>query len=175
MFIALTILLAAAVFLIVAYPIVTKTQVAAPATTSAEGTLDELTAHREAVFQALRELNFDHQVGKITDEDFGVFEANLKQVDADALRALDSWEARVDDDSNLALEREIEARRAALSRGGRACPACQSPAALDDKFCATCGASLPAPAEAAATQACPQCGKPFEPGDRFCAGCGQAL
>jgi predicted nucleic acid-binding Zn ribbon protein len=148
--------------------------------------LDELLAQRAAAFQALRELNFDHKVGKITDEDFVAFEANLKQHAANTLRALDAWEAQADDDLDLEMEAEIEARRAALADrtnghdAGAPCPVCGKPAAVDDRFCAGCGADLTAahvvaPAPAPDALACPACGVAYHPGDRFCGSCGQPL
>lgn len=177
MFIVLAILLSAVALFAVAYPIVLRSGSAQPAIASARETLEELLAQREAAFQALRELAFDHQVGKITDEDFVAFEANLKLHAADVLRALDRWEAEADADLDDALEQAVRARRAALRESqddSVACPACGSPAAADDKFCPACGATLTAP-QPAASPACPRCGRPAEPGDRFCAGCGQAL
>lgn len=173
MFIVLAILLSAVALFAVAYPIVLRAGSTQPAAASAQEALEELLAQREAAFQALRELNFDRQVGKITDEDFIAFEANLKLHAADVLRALDRWEAEADAGLDDALEQAVRARRAAL-RSGSACPACGRPVAADDKFCPACGAALTAPLPAA-SPACPRCGRPAEPGDRFCAGCGQAL
>ena len=176
MFIVLAILLVIAALAAVAYPVIRRTAAAGPETTSAQETLDELLAQREAGMQALRELNFDHRVGKITDEDFVAFEASLKRNAANTLRALDQWEAEADDVLDQTLEREIAARRAALSTGTIPCPSCGRPASAADKFCASCGASL-AEARPVATPAntCPKCGRAVEPGDRFCAGCGQSL
>lgn len=172
MLIILAIAIAAAALLIVAYPIIARSRAAAPAARSAQEELEELVAQRDAVFQALRDLNFDRQVGKVTAEDFAVFEANLKEAAADTLRALDRWETTADEALDTTLERAIAARRAALTAGGRACPACGRPTLADDKFCASCGAALPAPD---VSQVCPQCGRPREPADRFCGGCGAAL
>ena len=89
MFIVLAILLTAAALLAVAYPILAKAPAAKPATTATES-LDELLGQRDAAMQALRELNFDHRVGKISDADFAVFDANLKHEAAETLRALDA-------------------------------------------------------------------------------------
>jgi len=137
-----------------------------------------LLARRDAVFQALRDLNFDHQVGKVTDDDFAVFEANLKEAAADTLAALDQWEAAVDRAMNAALDREIEIRQAELLDGARHCPRCNRPALAEDKFCAGCGAPLPT-AEAkpapAAPRFCRKCGRPAAPNDRFCGDCGASL
>jgi len=174
LFIVLAILLSAAALVAVAYPVLAKARTAEPAISTAQETLDELLNQRDAALQALRELNFDHRVGKITDEDFTAFEANLKRTAADALRALDRWEADTDDALDLALERMVKARKSALTAGGRSCPTCGRVAALEDKFCATCGAMLPEPVAPVAVT-CPKCGRPYEPGDRFCAGCGHPL
>ncbi|MGC8779255.1 MAG: double zinc ribbon domain-containing protein, partial [Anaerolineae bacterium] len=177
MLIILTIVIVAAALAIVAYPIIGKGRGAGPATASADEELAELLARRDAAFQALRDLNFDRQVGKVTDEDFAIFEANLKAAAASALAALDAWEAAADRKLDAVLERAIAVRRAALV-SGRTCPACGRPAAAEDKFCARCGAALPAvepKPTPSAGQTCPQCGRPVGPADRFCGGCGAAL
>ena len=178
MFIILAILLTAAVLLAVAYPILFKGSAAAQATT-AEESLDELLAQRDAAMQALRELNFDHRMGKISDEDFAAFEGNLKQNAADALRALDQWEAEIDDTLDLEMEHAIAARRSQLATGSRTCPSCSRPAGDADRFCAICGTALvttPEPKVASSENImCSKCGRPADPGDRFCGGCGLAL
>ncbi len=176
MFIILAILLSFVALLAVAYPVIAATRTAQPSAVSAAESLDELLAQRDASFQALRELNFDHSVGKITDEDFVAFEAHLKQTAANSLRALDQWEAGADDELERTLEEAVRARREALAAGGFACPSCGRPAAATDQFCAACGASLaPVPAPSAPPGVCPNCGRPLDPGDRFCAGCGQQV
>jgi hypothetical protein len=189
-FILLAGALIALAFYLVAMPLLQYArQTASVATqyTSEQERLDELLAQREAAFQALRELNFDHKVGKISDEDFVAFEANLKLHAADTLRALDEWEAEADDDLDLAMEAEIEARRAALARGSNGhaaesapCPKCGSATGAADRFCANCGADLttarvPVAAPVATAPACAACGQPYQPGDRFCGNCGQPL
>lgn len=144
MLIILTILIAAAALLIVAYPLIARPRKAEPAISPAQEELAELMARRDAAFQALRDLAFDRQVGKVTAEDFAVFEANLKQVAAEALAALDAWESAADQALDAVLERAIAARRGTLAASGRFCPACGRPAAADDRFCAWCGTALPA-------------------------------
>ena len=114
-------------------------------------------------------------MGKITEEDFVVFEANLKRTAADRLRALDEWEAQSDQSLERLLERAVTSRREALKSDGRLCARCGRHAATEDKFCAGCGAALPAAQALSAATGCPKCGLPYEPGDRFCAGCGGPL
>ena len=164
--------------LAVAYPVLAQVGEHGPATSSAEDTLEELLAERDAAFQALRDLNFDHQIGKITDEDFVVFEANLKACAADALRALDRWESETDGEVDLVLEHAVAARRAALGTPGPACPGCGRPSAAGDAFCAGCGQPITQAAPATLQKpplTCTHCGRVNELGDRFCAGCGRPL
>jgi ribosomal protein L32 len=138
--------------------------------------VDELLAQRDAVFQALRELRFDREVGKITDEDFVAFEGSLKQTAANSLRALDEWEAAADQDLEPEMERAAAERTALVAAGGVTCPNCGRLAGREDRFCGSCGADLPGPQPPEPeTMVCPSCGRTYEPGDRFCAGCGQAL
>ncbi len=175
MFIVFAIVLSAAAVFGVAHPILAKARAPVPRRASAQEQLEELLAQREAAFQALRELYFDHRVGKITDEDFVAFEANLKLHAAETLRALDRWEAEADAALEGVIARELQRRRTAPVPAGRRCPACGRPAEPEDKFCAGCGAALPAPAAEPEALACPACGHSYQPGDRFCAGCGATL
>ncbi len=179
MFIITAILLSIAALLIVAYPILAKSGEVQPSFSAAHEQLGELLARRDAAFQALRDLSFDHRVGKVTDEDFAVFEANLKDVAAEALAEIDRWEATTDASLESALARGVaEARSPRPEVGDRECPNCGRAAAADDLFCASCGASLPAPYRAATPEperTCPACGRTVEPNDRFCASCGSPL
>jgi predicted RNA-binding Zn-ribbon protein involved in translation (DUF1610 family) len=172
-FITLSLLIAFAALLAVAYPILSKARGGGPVSASAEETVDELLAQRDAVFQALRELRFDHEVGKITDEDYVIFEGSLKQTAANSLRALDEWESGADRDLGEALEAAGAARVIAPSEGAIVCPRCGRPAGPEDKFCRRCGAPLPEAADAEAV--CPNCGRPVEAGDEFCASCGHQV
>jgi rRNA maturation endonuclease Nob1 len=179
MFIITAILLSIAALLIVAYPILAKSGEVQPSLSVAHEQLDELLVRRDAAFQALRDLSFDHRVGKVTDEDFAVFEANLKDVAAEALAEVDRWETGTDANLEAVLEQAIASRRTAPV-GGRECPNCRRAAAADDKFCASCGASLPPPPgpttpAPVAGGTCPACGRAVEPNDRFCASCGSPL
>jgi hypothetical protein len=178
MLIILALVISIGALLIVASPIIARNRTAEPAASSAQEELDELLARREAAFQALRELNFDHQVGKVSDDDFVVFEANLREVAAGSLEALDAWETQADLSLDPVLERSIDARRAALLGSERSCPTCGRPAFADDKFCAACGSALPAEAPEpilADPDHCPKCGRPFAADDRFCGNCGAQL
>lgn len=188
-FVVLAAILIGGAFYLVALPILQHARrvSAPPSLTFEQERLDDLLADRDAAFQALRELNFDHRVGKITDEDFVAFEAHLKLNAAACLRALDEWEQGADGAIEDVVERAVQARKQTLIRtgmagrteegNGRPCPKCGNPAAPEDRFCGSCGAPLPnaPPSQAAASLECPACGHPHLAGDRFCPGCGRTL
>lgn len=90
---------------------------------------DDVARHdRDAVYSALRDLEHDHETGKVSDADY----ASMRQ--------------------------ELRARAAALIRGEQrekpsaaeartpdpVCPACQAPARAGDRFCAQCGTRIEA-------------------------------
>lgn len=137
-----------------------EVELAAEAAADADPLL-ELESQRDAIYQAIRELRFDRQVGKVSDVDFEVFDSQLRQRAALVLREIDALhQAEADPALNVSLEAEIAALRHLNGSG---------PAV----------AAQPAPVAAAAGQAalnfCPRCGQRLQAGDRFCGKCGVAL
>ena len=82
-----------------------------------EDPLVELTARRDSVYQALRELRFDHQVGKVSEADYKVFDAQLKGQAVAVLKEIDGLK-KAEADPNL--DAQIEAEIAALRSNGQA-------------------------------------------------------
>jgi hypothetical protein len=135
-----------------------------PGTVAADETaadpLVELTARRDSVYQALRELRFDHQVGKVSEDDFKVFDAQLKGQAIAVLKEIDSLkQAEADPVLDAKIEAEIAALRHTNGRehgvepgtglvvGGQGapasyCPTCGTKARSGDSFCGKCGTSL---------------------------------
>ena len=107
------------------------------------------------VYLALRELRFDHQVGKVSEADYKVFDAQLKGQAVAVLKEIDGLKkAEADPD----LDAHIEAEIAALRSKGR-------------RQAARGGGSWPV----APVNFCPKCGTKVKPGDQFCGKCGTAL
>ncbi len=149
------------------------------------GETDRLIARREDVLTALRDLDFDHATGKISDEDYAPQRAVLVAEGTDVLKQLDSQGTRhrpKDDGieglvaarrrSKVAgaqdpIEAQIEARRQRKSASASACPSCATPVEAADRFCKKCGWTL--------RSSCPSCGTPASTQDRFCAKCGARL
>jgi len=149
---ALALLLLVAAF--VARPIVERAvnRNDAPADSSA----DDLIARREAILVELRDLDFDHSTGKVSDADHQTQRARLVAQGAEILRALDQLPITNYHLQNLddEIEQLIAARRKGRSktqvtRGAAApiqpggfCPQCGKPVVANDKFCAHCGARI---------------------------------
>jgi hypothetical protein len=113
----------------------------------------ELEAQRDSLYQAIKELEFDYRVGKVSEVDYQAFDAQLKEQAVTVLREIDALEAV---EADPALEARLEAEIAALRRNGHA-------------------ASPGAPAPGPGPHFCPQCGQGVQEGDRFCARCGVVL
>jgi hypothetical protein len=123
------------------------------ATKSAENTaptsLDGLAAQRESILIELRDLDFEHSTGKMSDDEYTVQRYRLVTKGAEILQALDNAQGAVP----AAVEDEIEQMIAARRKGqGKtpaavavaACPKCGQSVLPQDKFCAHCGAKLAA-------------------------------
>jgi D-serine deaminase-like pyridoxal phosphate-dependent protein len=90
--VALGALLAIAAVVLVALPFLREPatkddRLVAP--TDSELTVARLAEERDRALAALKELEFDHRTGKVTDEDYRALVAPLRQAAAAALKSLD--------------------------------------------------------------------------------------
>jgi hypothetical protein len=128
-----------------------------------------LLAEREQVLDALQELDFDHTLGKITEEDYPVQRAALLRKGADVLERLDALgpetpQAPISD----AIERAIADRRESVKAGPR------QPVAADDEI-ERLIASRRRDLAGRPTGFCHQCGQAVHQADKFCSKCGASL
>ena len=149
------------------------------------GLAETLAAQRDALLNALRDLDFDYATGKITGEDYAPRRARLVAEGAALLKQLDALTGqavtRAEDKAEQAIrarrqsatneedaiEAAIAARRRTPVVEGLTCHACGASAQAGDKFCPECGIALSA--------TCSECGRAIRANDKFCAGCGAKL
>ncbi|UCC61979.1 MAG: zinc ribbon domain-containing protein [Anaerolineae bacterium] len=121
----------------------------------------------EAMLTALRDLDFDHAVGKVAEDDYASLRGPLLVQAADLMAQLDTQNT-AEADLDARLDGEILALRLARhAEEDRVCPVCGRIPSPGDLFCAICGTRLKAE--------CPDCGRSIDPTDRFCAACGAEL
>ena len=130
-----------------------------------EHELSTLLAERERAVNALQELDFDHKLGKVPEEDYPTQRLNLLQKGAEILKRIDELTLpRPLSSEDVHIEQAIASRhtQAAASsltddeleslilkrRKGRItktagfCPNCGKAVMVSDKFCPSCGKVL---------------------------------
>lgn len=130
---------------------------------------DPLETPRGQSLAALKELDFDRAMGKLSDADYASLRAAYTAEALAALRedptGVDADPARADADPAEAL---IAARSQARHGGAAAtCTRCGPRAESDAIYCSECGGAL-------GTAACPACGTTLRADGRFCDRCGTA-
>ncbi len=121
--------------------------------------VSSLLAERERLLNALQELEFDFQLGKIPEEDYPVQRAELMRKGAEVLKKLDALApsrpavmqaaeaSAVATHSGSLSDDDIESmlaarRRARKTKSAGFCPRCGKPILATDQFCPNCGKSL---------------------------------
>jgi rubrerythrin len=133
--------------------------------TEEEHETSALLAERERIINSLQELESDHQLGKVPEEDYPIQRANLLQKGADVLRKLDELTPQKKlDEKDAHIERALKARRKETSEKK-----------LTDDDIESMISSRRKGRKAKSAGFCPKCGKPVMATDRFCPSCGKTL
>jgi hypothetical protein len=156
--------------------------VADPSVDERDHELSSLLAERDRLLNALQELDFDHAMGKIPEEDYPAQRTLLLTQAAAVLQKLDELQADSDaDEMERRLEAAIAARRATVQ------PSLE-PAQAELVGASTAASIAPADddlevllarrrreRQGKAAGFCPKCGGPIQQTDRFCPKCGAAI
>ena len=120
---------------------------------------------------ALKEIEFDRETGKLSDEDYAFLKAKYTGAALEALRAETLNGAAGGDVEALIAARVRALRSAATSAppGAPSCSVCGPRPEPDAVFCSTCGQRL------REGGACAGCGATLGSGSRFCAQCGAGV
>lgn len=121
-----------------------------------------LMAERDRILNALQELDFDHALGKIPEEDYPAQRAALLKRGAEILKQLDAYQQ----DGDTRLRTLVEGEDVQFSSNKKA-----APSAVDDPL-ETLIAQRRRQRASKAIGFCPKCGGAIYQGDRFCSKCG---
>ncbi len=117
--------------------------------TDDEGAPAELEARKKAALQALRDIDFERSIGRLSDEDHAALEKKYRDEARAAMKAIDEglgpWLKRADEmlaraekgvvaKAEVKTEEKIEAKADA-----HACPKCETVNDADAVFCKKCG------------------------------------
>ncbi len=138
-------------------------------TTAQEQEISSLMAERDRVINALQELDFDYNLGKISAEDYPSQRAELLKKGAEILRELDTLQpaSAPQPDVEARIEDAIAARRADAAEPARA--------EITDDDLESLIASRRKLRKEKSAGFCPRCGQAVLISDRFCPYCGKSL
>jgi rubrerythrin len=138
--------------------------------------ISTLQAEHDRVLQALQELDFDHSLGKVPEEDYPVQRNALLLRGVDVLKKLDALQpqapAKVTGDK---LEEALAARRKVLSQASAETRTREQNEELEALIAARRRARNGSAPREKSVGFCPQCGKSIQKSDRFCPKCGTEL
>lgn len=134
----------------VGYPLL-RTRELDPSTEPASGdALHDLKIEKEELYSAIKEMEFDHKTGKLSEEDYIKLREKYKTKAINSLKRMDELGGK--EDISKEIEDEIEKEVLALGKDGFKV----RPKEEEVVFCT-------------------QCGERGSPGDRFCSRCGTRL
>jgi hypothetical protein len=99
---------------------------------------ETLAADKNRILHTIKELEFDHRMGKINAKDYDQLSAPLRRKAAMLIEELD----RIDASGALPDQRALRTAVARPELEGRACASCGVSNDPDAKFCKSCGAKL---------------------------------
>ena len=130
--------------------------------------LSQLLAERDRYINALKELDFDYDMGKIPEDEYPPQRANLLKKGADALRRLDEYEGAKGTSAEDRLEAVIAARRADATDAPSAAPTLDADDELESLI-----AARRSKHKTKSSGFCPNCGHAILATDKFCTNCGK--
>lgn len=101
---------------------------------------------KEQLYSSIKELEFDHSVGKLSDDEYRRQKVALEDQAVGILRELDQLNGYPNSEQRVArIERDVAEMRSRPDRPGAPaffCTACGAPGAASHRFCSQCGARL---------------------------------
>jgi len=116
-----------------------------------KGILEELKNEKDGAYAAIRELEFDLSLGKLTEEDFQILKRQYTQDAVGYMKEIDKLDSlktanskSVNSDLEEEIEQEVTAERSHKSTQRKYiyCTSCGKKAAVESRFCSACGSNL---------------------------------
>jgi len=130
-FILLTLLVS---YFVVSPIIKAKLQPASLAAKDSNHRADDLTARKETVYAAIKDIEFDYQMGKLSEADFQELRQRYKEEAVSLLKEIDKIQSK-------AMKRSHKPPQNAGALA-KFCWMCGTAITQQDKFCANCGTEL---------------------------------
>jgi membrane protease subunit (stomatin/prohibitin family) len=147
-------ILAIAAISISLYPLFEFERRPAHAAAAIDPTLEKLLSAREATYSAIKDLEADHAMGKLSNADYSHLRAKYEAKALTILQRLDAVQVNTQQTPHTAAP-------------DGACGQCGTPIVPGAKFCRRCGASL--------ASTCASCGAPVAADSKFCRQCGSPV
>lgn len=106
-----------------------------------DGRLGDLYTQRDNILKAIKDIEFDRLMGKISEEDFTEMSSTYRRAGLSLLRDIDSQGGGYDG-SESGYEESKTLREQHQEGAARFCSACGASAGIQDRFCGQCGAHL---------------------------------
>ncbi len=134
----------------VGYPLLKPRKFDSPAEPTSEDSLRDLKIQKEEIYSAIKEMEFDHKMGKLSEDDYLNLREKYRAKAIGSLKGMDELEGKKGFSRDIG--NEIEKEVSALRRGrGKGTP------------------------KRGGAVFCTQCGRRRSPGGRFCSWCGTRL
>ncbi len=130
--------------------------------------IENLVTQRDATYAAIKDLEFDHTIGKLSDADYKGLRAKYETKAVAILQELDGLKKAQPRRARSADTAESIEEQVQRLRHSSHCPKCGASLDANDVFCAKCGTALRG-------IRCPTCGTRAALGDKFCARCGTVI
>jgi hypothetical protein len=134
----------------VGYPLLKPRKFDSPAEPSSTDSLGDLKVEKEEIYSAIKEMELDHKMGKLSQEDYHVLREKYRTKAIGSLQRMDELERKggapegIEDE----IEKEVSAIRGGRQQGGSKkekavfCTQCGKKRKPQDRFCSWCGAGL---------------------------------
>jgi hypothetical protein len=121
---------------------------------------------------ALKEIEFDRETGKLSDQDYELLKGRYSAEALDAMAADEAVTGAGTGDPEELIAAQLRQLRSARSSGSPSaavCATCGPRPEPDALYCSSCGQATPG------AGFCSDCGSPLEAGSHFCASCGSRV